>query len=59
MDYDGVGKPPIFEMAFKAIYDVSTPPDLTVTVIIGDVKKPTNTVTISRVGELSPEGQLV
>ena len=55
MDYDGVGKPPFFVMTFKAISDVSTPPDLTATVIFGDAKKPTNTFTISRVAETPSE----
>ena len=58
MCYDGVGKPPYCEMIFKAASDVSTPPDLTATVIFGNDSKPTNTVTISRVAETPPEGQL-
>ena len=52
-----MGKPPYCEVTFKAISDDSTPPDLTVTIIFGDVKKPTNTFTISRVAE-TPEGQI-
>ena len=54
MDYKGVAKPPFFEMVFKAPSGVTT--DLTATIIFGDVIQPTNTFTISRVGELSPEG---
>ena len=58
MDYSGVSEPPFFEMIFnlKAISDVSTPPDLTATIIFGDVSKPTNKFTISRVAETPPEG---
>ena len=58
VDYNGVSMPPFFEMIFKAASDVSTPLDLTATVIFGDVKKPTNTFTISRVAEILSEGQL-
>ena len=58
VNYNGVGKPPYCEVIFEAVSDVSTPPDLTATVIFGDVKKPTSTVTISRVAETPPEGQL-
>ena len=57
--YDGVGKPPYCEMIFKAaVSDFSTPPDLTATVIFGDVSKPAIAFTISRVAETPPEGQL-
>ena len=58
LHYDGVGKPPYCEMIFKAFSDVSTPPDLTASIIFGDVSKPTNKFTISRVAEKPPEGQI-
>ena len=45
-------------MIFKAVSDVSTPPDFTATIIFGDVKKPTDTFTISRAAEIPPEGQI-
>ena len=56
--YNGVGKPPHREMIFKAVSDVSTPPDLTATIIVGDVNKPTITLTISRVAKNPSAGQL-
>ena len=57
MAYDGLGKPPYCEVTIKAVSDVIAPPDLTVTIIVGDVSKPANTLTISRVAETPPEGQ--
>ena len=59
VNYNGVGKPPYCEMVFKAVSDVSTPPDLTATIIFGDGKKPTNTFTISRVAEIPPGQSLL
>ena len=50
-----MGKPPCCEMTFKAISD--TPPDFTATVSF-DCNKPANSVTISRVAETPPKGQL-
>ena len=44
--YNGVGKPPYCEVAFKAVDNDSTPPDLTITISF-----PTITFTISRVAE--------
>ena len=49
--YDGVGKPPYCEMAFKAVDNDSTPPDLTVTVIFPTIK-----FTIGRTAEKPPKG---
>ena len=49
VEYDGVDKPPCCVMIFKAVPCVSTPPDLTATIIIGEPDKPTNTFFISRV----------
>ena len=47
--YNGVNKPPCCVMIFKAVHGLSTPPDLTATIIIGEPDKPTNTFFISRV----------
>ena len=33
LKYDGVGKPPYCEVTFKAVSNVSNPPDLTATVL--------------------------
>ena len=58
VEYNGVNKPPCCVMIFKAGPEVSTPPDLTATITIGEPDKPTSTFTISRVAETSCEGQL-
>ena len=47
--YTGVGKPPYCEMTLRAA-DGSTPPDLTLPVILSGVKQPT-TITLERVAE--------
>ena len=49
--YDGVGKPPYCEVTCSAGKNISTPSDLTVNVIFGDISRPTNEINISRVAE--------
>ena len=57
VEYNGVDKPPCCVVIFKAVHDVSTPPDLTAIITIGEPDKPTSTFTISRVAETSCESQ--
>ena len=54
--YNGVGKPPHYEMIFKATSDVSTPCDLTVKIIIQSRFKNTE-VDIFRAAEIPCKGQ--